>query len=188
MALFQFNLGFGTKKFELEQNGRIIGSFTALELAQMMSRSELKEGDRVRPEGTAEWVPFSQLKLAQKVIKFDSRESKFSPVLSTLLDWRGPAVWAGGSGLMALFIVGFYLFAMTSWNRDIARQENLRKLASKIARYVDAHPGVTSTSADDLHRAGAIDDADLKLIESNHIEVRPVNASSTRDAVVLAWP
>ncbi|HKQ48715.1 MAG TPA: hypothetical protein VJZ71_11650 [Phycisphaerae bacterium] len=188
MAVFKFNFGFGAKKIELEQQGRFVGSFTPPQLAEMMSRGELKDGDRVRPEGTDEWVPYSQLKAAEKVINFDSRESPYLPDLSDLFSWRGPIAWLGGGGLMGLLILGFYVFAMVDWNRSIEQQKNVRDLAAKIARYVDGHPGTTSSSADDLRRAGAIIDDDVKLLQSNNIELRPINASSPRDAVVLVWP
>ncbi len=93
MAEFRFKFGLGSKKVEVEQNGQIRRSLSMRELAEMMARGEFKEGDRIRPEGTDEWIPFSQLKTAQKVVEFSSRDSKLVPILSVLLDRRNFGLW-----------------------------------------------------------------------------------------------
>ena len=60
---FSFTVG-NLGKFWVEQNGVQRGPIDALQLAEMVKSGELHEGDRVRLDGTEQWVPINHINVS----------------------------------------------------------------------------------------------------------------------------
>jgi hypothetical protein len=86
-------------------------------------------------------------------------------------------------GVLAIFILGAFIWGTYEMNRSGARAVQFGELRGRILKHVGQHQKPEVFTLDDLEAAGVVTAADRKFLEDNGITYHPVGAGSPQDTL-----
>lgn len=183
------------------------GPFSREAVIQMIRSGELSGSDEIWIEGAPDTVPVARLLRGHDPASadewlFDGLASDERPTSSSersrahhrahalidalaMLPAFGLRAHACGGTLLAVFILGLYLWGTYQMNASGERQRNLSELKTKVVLHADRHPEAGLFTLDDLKADGVVTSDDLDLIEVMKLTYHPIGAASPGEALVF---